>query len=144
MNERGLSEVIAHAQELRMEFESDAATAGSIHTFYKGIDLLDAHLKDSRYMRHRDRICEERRAYARALIRCLVAIPDGDTYLAGVCAVLLKREIDDISAHEPDAVRQLERLREKARNHKRTNLLFEALRIHNATDASEDRQRRAG
>ena len=141
MNDHGVATVILKAQELRAKFEAGSDRLGAMQMFYEGIDLLDAHLKDSRYMRHRDRICEERRAYARALIQSLGNVAEEDSYLAGVCAVLLKSEIDDIAAHESDTVRQLEALRDKAKNNNRTNLLFEALRIH--IDGEEE-QRRAG
>ena len=141
MNDHGVASVILKAQELRAKFEAGSGRPGAMQMFYEGIDLLDAHLKDSRYMRHRDRICEERRAYARALIQALANVAEEDSYLAGVCAVLLKREIDDIAAHESGTVRQLEALRDKAKNNNRTNLLFEALRIH---IDDEQEERRAG
>ncbi len=141
MDDHGVASVILRAQDLRARFEVGSDRPGAMSNFYEGIDVLDSHLKDSRYMRHRDRICEERRAYARALIQSLAVIPEEDSYLAGVCAVLLKSEIDDITAHESDAARQLETLRDKARKNNRTNLLFEALRIHIDGDQVE---RRAG
>jgi hypothetical protein len=124
MDTPGLNKALGEARAMLRSFEHTASQAGAMHTFYQGIDHIDAYRKDSRYMRYSDRIMELRRAFSRGLLRQLHVIPSEDMYLASMCLVLLKNEIADITVAEPAMAQRCAEFRRGARTNPQTKMLL--------------------
>jgi len=125
-----LEEGLVGARDKLRRFERMASQRGGMNVFYEALDALVAFTKDSRYMRHRDLIQEHRRAFARALLLNITSIPQEDSYMAGMCMVLLKKEIGEIVSQEPPMSERFEEFRETVRHDSRTHLLLQLLHDH--------------